>query len=151
MLDWLRPEDLVWLTGVGLVALTTLVQKMSPKYKPWTWLAEHFGEAINKKMLDKLDELEKKVDELERIDKRQDEERAKVNALGARRRVLRFADECRRQEKHSEEYFNNILEDISEYKDYCDNHPEFENEKAIIAINVIEETYKRRLKKNDFL
>lgn len=151
MPEWLRPEDLIWLAGVGTVALTTIVQKLSNKFKPWSWLAEQFGNAINKTTLEKLDKLESKVAELEKRDNQQDEEREKEKALSARRRILRFADECRRQEKHSEEYFNNILEDISMYKDYCDTHPMFENEKAIIAIQVIDETYKRRLDKNDFL
>lgn len=151
MPEWLRPEDLIWLAGVGTVALTTIVQKLSSKFKPWSWLAEQFGNAINKTTLEKLDKLESKVAELEKRDNQQDEEREEERALSARRRILRFADECRRQEKHSEEYFNNILEDISMYKDYCDTHPMFENEKAIIAIQVIDETYKRRLDKNDFL
>lgn len=151
MPEWLRPEDLIWLAGVGTVALTTIVQKLSSKFKPWSWLAEQFGNAINKTTLEKLDKLESKVAELEKRDNQQDEEREKERALSARRRILRFADECRRQEKHSEEYFNNILEDISMYKDYCDTHPMFENEKAIIAIQVIDETYKHRLDKNDFL
>lgn len=133
------------------MALTTIVQKLSSKFKPWSWLAEQFGNAINKTTLEKLDKLESKVAELEKRDNQQDEEREKERALSARRRILRFADECRRQVKHSEEYFNNILEDISMYKDYCDTHPMFENEKAIIAIQVIEETYKCRLDKNDFL
>lgn len=147
----MRPEDLVWLTGAGTVALTTLVQKMSSKYKPWSWLAQQFGKAINKEMIDKLDNLEKKVDKLEEIDRKQDEERAKENALEARRRILRFADECRRHEKHSQEYFNNILEDISMYKDYCCEHPLFENEKAVMAMEFIDKVYKHCYEKNDFL
>lgn len=151
MFEWLRPEDLVWLAGVGITVLTTLVQKMSSKYKPWSWLAQQFGKAVNKDMLDKLNELEKKVDKLENIDKKQDEERAKENALEARRRILRFADECRRHEKHSEEYFNNVLEDISMYKDYCREHPLFENEKAVIAMSFIEDAYKHCYENDDFL
>ncbi|MDE7424995.1 MAG: hypothetical protein K2N51_15110 [Lachnospiraceae bacterium] len=151
MFELLRPEDLVWLVGVGTTALATIVQKMSSKYKPWSWLAQQFGKAVNKEMMDKLEELEKKVDKLEKIDKRQDEERAEENALEARRRILRFADECRRNEKHSEEYFNNILEDISMYKDYCHEHPLFENEKAVMAMSFIDDVYNHCYKNNDFL
>lgn len=151
MFEWMRPEDLVWLTGAGTVALTTLIQKMSSKYKPWSWLAQQFGKAINKDMLDKLDELECIVDKLEKADKRQDEERAKDNALEARRRILRFADECRRKERHSEEYFNNVLEDISMYKDYCHEHPLFENEKVVMATSFIESAYKHCYENDDFL
>ena len=133
------------------MALTTLVQKLSPKYKPWSWLAQQFGKAVNKEMLAKLSELEKKVDKLENIDKKQDEERTKENVLEARRRILRFADECRRHEKHSEEYFNNVLEDISMYKDYCKEHPLFENEKAVMAMAFIDKIYNHCYETNDFL
>ncbi|MDE7431734.1 MAG: hypothetical protein K2N34_07465 [Lachnospiraceae bacterium] len=147
----MRIEDLTWLIGTGGVILTILIQKLSSKYKPWSWLAEQLGKAINKEMLDKLTELEKKVDKLEETDKKQDEERAEEKALEARRRILRFADECRRHEKHSEEYFNNILEDISMYKDYCLEHPLFENEKAALATTLIEDIYKHCYENDDFL
>ena len=151
MFEWLRPEDLVWLAGAGTVVFTTLIEKSKSKYKPWSWLAQRFGKAINNEMLVKLDKLEKKIDELEKIDKQQDEERAKENALEARRRILRFADKCRRYEKHSEECFNNVLEDISTYKDYCQQHPFFENEKAAISISIVENAYKRCYENDDFL
>lgn len=151
MFEWVRPEDIVWLTGAGAVALTTLVQKISTKYKPWTWLAQQFGNAVNKDMLDKLDTLQKEVNELKKIDRQQNEERDKDNALEARRRILRFADECRRKDKHSEEYFNNVLEDINDYKKYCHEHESFENEKAVIAISIIEAAYKHCYENDDFL
>lgn len=149
--ELLQAEDLVWLTGVGAVAITTIVQGLSKRYKPWSWLAQQFGKAVNKEMLDKLTELEKKVDNLDKRDKEQDEERDKENALAARRRVLRFADECRRNERHSEEYFNSVLEDISEYKDYCSEHPKFENEKAVIAMETVENAYRHCIENDDFL
>ena len=151
MFSWLRPEDLVWLAGVGTVALTTLIQKMSTKYKPWSWLARQFDKGINEEMLSKLNDLEKKVDKLEKIDRQQNEERDEEKALEARRRILRFADECRRKDKHSEEYFNNVLEDISAYKDYCTNHKLFQNEKAVIAISIVEEAYRHCYENDDFL
>lgn len=139
------------MAGVGTVALTTLIQNLSKKYKPWSWLAHRLGKAINEEMLYKIDVLQKKIEELEEVDRKQNEERAKENALEARRRILRFADECRRKERHSEEYFNNVLEDISEYKDYCSNHVTFENEKAVIAISVVEKAYNHCYENNDFL
>lgn len=151
MFELMRTEDFIWLTGAAAVVLTTLVQKVSTKYKPWSWLAQQFGKAVNKEMLDKLDTLQNKVNELEKMDKQQNEERDKDNALEARRRILRFADECRRKEKHSEEYFNNVLEDINDYKKYCHEHETFENEKAVIAISIIEMAFKHCYENDDFL
>jgi hypothetical protein len=147
----LQAGDWVWVSGVGVAAMTTLVQKLSTKYKPWSWLARQLGKAMNAEILEKLDTVEKKVDKLESKDKQQDEEREKEKALDARRRILNCADECRRHIKHSEEFFNNVLEDVSYYKNYCDTHPSFENEKAVIAINVVSEAYKHCIETNDFL
>ena len=147
----MQVQDLVWLAGLIAVVLTTIIQKASKRWKPWSWLAEQFGKAVNKEMLDKQDKLEKKVDYLEEKIKDNSETDEKEKALAARRRILRFADEIRRRERHSEEYFNNVLEDVNSYKQYCKEHDDFENEKAVIAIKLIEETYTACIKANDFL
>lgn len=146
----LEAQDVVWISGVILVCLTTVVQKVSKKYKPWSWLAEQFGKAVNKEMLDKLDAVTKKVEELEAADKKQDEERDKQLALDARRRILSTADEIRKRIRHSEEFFNDALEDISYYRNYCKTHPDFENSKAVISSKIIEETYHQCLLEDDF-
>lgn len=151
LIPLLQVQDLVWLAGVLAVVLATIIQKASKKYKPWTWLAEQFGKAANKEILEKQDKLEKKVDCLEEKIKKNDDSDEREKALAARRRILRFADEIRRKERHSEEYFNNILEDVSFYKQYCSDHVNFENEKAVIAIKIIEETYTKCLREDDFL
>ena len=59
--DLLDLQTITWLAGVLCVVITTLIQKLSTKYKPWTWLAEQFGKAANKEMVDKIDTLSKKV------------------------------------------------------------------------------------------
>ena len=147
----LSVDNLVWLSGVGVAALTTLVQKCSKKYKPWSWVFQQIGKAANKDMYDKLDILSEKIDNLEERDKCQDEERDKENALDARRRILKFADECRRHDRHSEEYFNDVLRDISYYKNYCDSHPTFQNERAVLAISTCENAYRYCMENDDFL
>ena len=42
-------------------------------------------------------------------------------------------------------------EDIKYYKDYCDNHRSFENDRVHISIDIIESTYKKCTLENDFL
>lgn len=144
-------QNIVWLSGIIAVSVTTLIQGLSSKYKPWTYVAIQIGKAINKETLEKLDNLEKKVNEIEKHDKEQDEKDKEEKAKAARRRILRCADEVRRKEKHSEEYFNDILEDITFYKKYCDEHPLFENEKSVMAIDAVEKAYKHAHDTNDFL
>lgn len=144
-------QNIIWLSGVVVVLITTIIQGLSSKYKPWTYIAIQIGKAINKETLEKLDGLEKKVNEIEKHDKEQDEKDKEEKAKAARRRILRYADEVRRKEKHSEEYFNDILDDVTFYRKYCNDYPSFKNEKSIMAIEAILKAYKHAYETNDFL
>lgn len=152
VLPLLQLQDFVFLSGSGAVVLATIIQTLSKKYKPWTWLASQFGKAANKEMLDKIGDLEKKVDNLEKRDDKQDADREEEKAKAARRRILRCSDEIRSKVvRHSEEYFNDVMDDITFYKQYCIDHPKFENEKAVLAIRLVEKTYEKCVSDNDFL
>ena len=151
ILSILDLQSITWFAGVCTIIVTTLIQNCSKKYKPWTWLAEQFGKAANKEMLDRLDVVEKKINNIEERDLEQDRKSEEDRAKAARRRILRFADEIRSRVKHSKEFFDDMLQDISFYKNYCKENPKFENEKAVMAIELIEETYKKCLRENDFL
>lgn len=144
-------QNVIWLSGIVAVVITTLIQGLSSKYKPWTYIAIQIGKAINKETLEKLDNLEKKVNEIEKHDQEQDEKDKEEKAKAARRRILRYADEVRRKEKHSEEYFNDILDDVTFYRKYCNDYPSFRNEKSIMAIEAILKAYKHAYETNDFL
>lgn len=151
MKDLLNFQTITWLAGVACVLITSLVQALSNKYKPWTWLVQQFGKAANKEMLDKLDDLSKKVDSIEKHDLDQDKALEEEKAKAARRRILRCADEIRSKVKHSQEYFDDMLSDISFYKNYCKENPKFENEKAVIATRIVEQVYEQCHKENNFL
>lgn len=72
-------------------------------------------------------------------------------AKAARNRILICADEVYQGVKHSKEYFDNILADITFYKRYCDEHPEFQNEMTVMATERIESIYKKCLEEHGFL
>lgn len=78
-------------------------------------------------------------------------EDAEHDAKQARRRIIGFADECRRGTRHSEEHFDNVLEDVDAYNKYCAAHPEFENSKAVQSIRFITDVYDRCKRTNDFI
>ena len=151
ILSILDLQGITWLAGVATVIVTTLVQNFSDKYKPWTWLAEQFGKAANKEIIDRLDNVEKKIINIEERDSEQDKKAEEERAKAARRRILRFADEIRSKVRHSKEFFDDVLADISFYKNYCKENPKFEKEKAVMAIELIEETYTKCLRENDLL
>ena len=75
-----------------------------------------------------------------------------LEAKNARRRILRFNDELlKNNTNHSKEYFDDVLDDTTEYLRYCEKHPEFKNGKASLAIENIERVYRNCMEKKSFL
>ena len=131
--------------GGGLVlAAMTVIQITPVKLDPWSWLAKAIGKAINADVLAKLGEVEKRLEKHITVD----DQRA---ADGNRTRILHFNNELVRNLKHTKEEFVEILAEIDAYEEYCRSHPEYPNNRAVIAIDNVRDVYKERLKKNDFL
>lgn len=86
-------------------------------------------------------------DKIVGIESRMDKE----NADCARRNILSFDDELRRGVDHSEESFNQVLQDIKYYRNFCRSHEDYENDKATSAIKHIRETYDRVKAENKFI
>ena len=121
-----------------------LLQIAPIKVSPWTWLARSIGRAMNGELMDKVDNLEKQFKQMQNDD-------AEREAKSARIRILRFGDECQQKIRHSQEHFDQIIEDIDSYEGYCSAHPDFKNNKAVLTISNIKETYRQRVAANDFL
>ena len=102
------------------------------------------GKAINGEVLQKVKELS---DSFEKHISLAEEEKIR----DARARILRFNDEVLLNRKHSKEHFEEILQDIDMYEKYCNDHPNYKNNKAVFAIDTIKEVYKKCLKDKDFL
>ena len=127
------------LAGGGglLLVLMTLMQIAPVKINPWSWLARAIGRAVNAEVIKKLD------DHITMDDRR--------TADGHRARILHFNNELLRDIGHTQEEFSEVLAEIDAYEDYCREHPEYPNNRAVLAIENIQEVYKERLKKHDFL
>jgi len=130
--------------GGLLLALLTLVQIAPVKINPWSWLAKNVGKAINGDVLKKLDILEKRLDGHIAMD---DERNADLH----RARILQFNTELLRNHKHTEEDFNEILYNIDCYEQYCREHPDYQNNRAVHAIMNIKRVYDELLETHDFL
>ena len=72
-------------------------------------------------------------------------------AVNSRARILRFGDEMMRDERHSRESWDQVIEDITKYERYCKDHPLFPNGKTVETIKFIRSNYAERLEKHDFL
>lgn len=137
---------------IGLIVGSTFVIQISPwKINPWGWFLKRLGTVVNEEMTEKIDGISKEVVNLEEKVENLEEDMDENNTKQNRRRILRFSDECRREEKHSMEHFNEILDDIKEYKQYCEDHPKFKNDKCSMSIDFVEDAYKHCQEHNDFL
>lgn len=152
--------------GPGLVVLLlTFVEFSKIKINPWTAIGKvlkkalnGIGRAANSDVLVKLDEIthaqseaQQKLENLEaRLDEhiQVDDER---DADMHRAKILQFNTELLREKKHTEEDFNEIFYNINCYKRYCQDHPNYQNGRAVHAIANIDRVYDDRQKKHDFL
>lgn len=138
--------------GGGLLLIILTIVQISPiKINPWSSLVKWFGKELNSDVVQKVNELEISVLELTQKQEASEHRTEKRDIDLCRMRILQFADELRRGIEHSEEFFDQVLDDITAYEHYCDTHAEYENSKAMAAIQKIERTYQERLDKNDFL
>lgn len=137
-------RDLLLGSGLGAVALLSLIEIAPIKVNPWRFIARALGRAVNGEMMDKLDSLEKRF---ERHVREVEEDKAD----SWRARIIAFNEELIEGKEHTEEAFDNILPVIDKYDRYCEEHPEYPNNKAVFAKANILRVYQDRLKKRDFL
>ena len=102
---------------------------------------------------DKQDQIISEINEMKSELYKHIEDDEKHRADMCRARILRFSDELRRGISHSEESFNNILEDIDNYISYCTQHESvYINSKANAAIRNIKTTHDKCIRgEMDFL
>jgi len=140
-----------------LIFLVLSFIEVSPiKINPWSmlmkWIARLLGIIDLKteiiQVRDRMNELEKKIDKMQISN---DEKNQLKEALAARRRILRFNDEILQKVRHSKEMFDDILKDITDYDNYCRDHPEFVNKKAVLSEQNVARAYQKCMEENDFL
>lgn len=132
-----------WIIG-GIVALSAVVQISPIKLNPWSWIAKKIGRAINSEVIEKVDKLE---DNLKEMQDALDEHNAKI----ARSKILEFGDELYHDVKHTKESFDDILAMITEYEQYCENHPKFKNKRTERTEKYIIQTYDKCAEEHTFL
>lgn len=137
-------QEIVGGGGGLLLVLMTLVQIAPVKLNPWSAVARVIGRAINSDVSKRLDDIEKKLDGHITMDDRR-------MAESHRQRILHFNNELLRDIDHTHEEFREVLSEIDDYEEYCEGHPDYPNNRAVLAIENIREVYKERLKKHDFL
>ena len=125
--------------GSGVVVLLLTVVEISRiKINPWSAIARAIGKALIG------GDIMAKLEEHIRVD---DERDADMH----RYRLLRFNTELLRKTRHTKEEFDEILYSVTYYERYCEDHPKYENNRAVLAIENIKRVYKECMETNDFL
>lgn len=137
-------QEILASSGGAIIILMTLVQISPIKINPWSAIMRAIGKALNGDVIDKLDKVESRLDGHIRMD---DERNADLH----RAYILRFNTELLRDIRHTEEDFNEILYNIDCYEQYCDEHPNYQNNRAVHAIRNINRVYDECMKNHDFL
>ena len=97
----------------------------------------------SKKILDMIQKLDEKIDKL-------DGELSERGAIACRVRILKFMDEILEGWDHSFDSYTQVMQDITNYINYCDLHPRFKNHQTEATIEYINNDYQEHLEKNDF-
>ena len=130
---------------IGLVIiLLGLIKIPRLEVNFWGYIAKGIGNAINHDISQQINRMDS---ELKAHVQKTEEYRIK----SARQRILRFSDDIMLEKNHSLEHYNDILDDIDIYEDYCDTHPGYINNKAEMAIELIRTTYQEHMVNHDFL
>ena len=136
-------EILEWTAGIAL-SLSVVIEISPIKLNPWKHILKWIGNGINGELITKVDKLNQDLQDL-KVDC---EER---NAKLLRSHILTFGDEILHEQHHSKERFDQMLREITEYEQYCENHPDFENNVARLTTKRIKAVYEKCMEENTFM
>ena len=137
-------EEIIARAALILLGLSAIIQISPIKLNPWSWIARRIGRAINKEVIEKVDKLEADLNQMSL-------EMGEQRAINARAQILRFGDEVLHDVKHSQEHFDEILNCITEYTKYCEEHKDFKNHVTERTTQHILEVYDKCRREQSFL
>lgn len=126
--------------SVVVLLTMTFLEVSKIKINPWSWI----GNLLNGGIIKKMEKIESDVADVKK-------EVAESSAVTSRYRILRFDDEILHKIDHTKEHFDQILLDIDVYEKFCEAHPDFKNNLAVMAIKHIKEIYAKCSRENSFL
>lgn len=97
----------------------------------------------SKKIIEMIKKLDEKIDTL-------GGDLSEHSAIACRVRILKFMDEILEGWEHSHDSYVQVMQDITNYLNYCREHPEFKNHQTEASIEYIKNDYQEHLEKNNF-
>lgn len=131
------------------------------KLNPWKRILRGISSVFNAELMNSQKELRAKMDRTcETFQSKHDELAEQIDILKqeslvwqkrtTRRKIIEFADECRRGVRHSQQMFLDVFDDITEYGKLCKATGD-PNHVVTESVMYIKEVYHNRLEKNDFI
>lgn len=118
--------------GFGLILLSVFVEIIPVKINPIQWIGQH----LNKSLLNKVENIENKLDNHIVNSYRQD--------------ILAFQNECLHNVMHTQEQFRVVLKACSAYNKYIEDN-NLENGEIDEATAYIKRVYQKCLDNHDFV
>ena len=148
---------MVFLYGIHKVVLkyvSNKITKSNERAAEWKKIAEQVqlypkwhdqSIQIRDELAKSINDLTQKVDATNKTLGEMQLKSKRNYATTCRYRIIRFNDELlqkgEREILHTKEHFDQILDDIDEYEDYCRQDPDYRNSKAVMAIKHIRQVY----------
>ena len=123
------------------------IAKQAQQYPEW----HNQSIQIRDGLREEIQKLSEKIDETNKTLTEMHLKSSRDNATTCRYRIIRFNDELLNNKLHTKEHFDQILDDIDDYEDYCKQDPAYKNSKAVMAIRHIQQVYQRCNEEGTFL
>lgn len=123
--------------------LATIIQIAPIKINPWGAIFGWVGRQMNKEVIEKIDQVEKRLDD-------HIKESSEAELRARRVSILDFSSSVIRGVNYHKEKFDFMITECDNYEDYCIQN-KIKNGVAAASIEEIRRVYKERLRKNDFL
>lgn len=146
---------------IAMKYVTNRITKANEKAEEWKKIAEQVQQypKWHDQSIEIRDELNKsiiglgqKVDAINRTLEDMQLKAKRDYATTCRYRIIRFNDELLERDRlHTKEHFDQILDDIDEYEDYCKVDRAYKNSKAVMAIEHIRQVYQKCSDEGTFL
>jgi hypothetical protein len=131
--------------------LLSLIEITPIKLNPWSWLGKKIGRLFNGELMVEMSNVQTEIKGIKNDVADIREEAKEREATNRRTRILEFGDEILHEVDYSKEHWDSILMDISEYENYCDDHPHYMNNVARATIKHIKDMYQKHLVDDSFL
>lgn len=137
--------------AIIVAILLSLIEITPIKFNPLSWFGKKMGRLFNRELMDEMKNVKTEIKGIKKDVADIREEAKEREATNRRTRILEFGDEILHEVDYSKEHWDSILMDVSEYENYCDDHPHYMNNVARATIKHIKDMYQKHLADDSFL